>query len=122
MRLETGADEVRTAREAVADRLRAWGLASSVDVARVLTSELVTNALLHGQPPITLEVRRTGNAVRVEVTDCGDGRPAPRSVDLERPGGMGLVIVDSLASSWGVVAAGTGVGTTVWFELASAPA
>jgi anti-sigma regulatory factor (Ser/Thr protein kinase) len=88
---------------------------ADVDSAALLTSELVTNAVLHGGQTITLTVEDRGGAVRVTVVDDGAGTPAVR---LPSPGdgaGRGLQLVDQIATRWGVDALGLGKG--VWFEL-----
>jgi serine/threonine-protein kinase RsbW len=89
-------------------------------VARLLASELVTNALLHAgpRPEGQLELRVTLDAttLRVAVLDGGPGfEPRPRRADLLAPGGWGLVLVSRLAHAWGVEHDG---GAEVWFELA----
>jgi serine/threonine-protein kinase RsbW len=89
--------------------------ADRLHTVRLLISELVTNALRHGdgEEPVELHAR-WGFNVRVEVTDHGDGfAPTPRST-TDEPGGYGLFLVGSLADRWGVE---SDDGTTVWFEL-----
>jgi anti-sigma regulatory factor (Ser/Thr protein kinase) len=87
----------------------------------LLVSEVVTNAVIHSGAPapseIILSARVTDSgAVRVEVTDRGEGfTPMPR--DPARPGGgYGLYLVEREAQRWGVDREG---GTRVWFELAT---
>jgi anti-sigma regulatory factor (Ser/Thr protein kinase) len=90
--------------------------AHQLQTVRLLTSELVTNALLHGAGSITLRASLRDHRLHVEVIDEGDGLDSPPHTprDPDQVGGYGLQIVDSEASSWGV-----GRGTThVWFELA----
>ncbi len=93
--------------------------------ATLLTSELVTNAVIHpGQAiggSVGLQITAYGDRVRVEVTDAGAGfdpgtlRPSEPS----EPGGHGLVVVDGLASRWGTNrrAVGGDESFCVWFEL-----
>lgn len=120
MRLDARTDEIKAARELVATRLRECGCLHLVDQALVLTSELVGNAISHGGPPITVEVICLPDSVRVEVSDVGDQVPSRRSIDLDRPGGMGLVIVANLATRWGVERTDPAkAGKSVWFELAT---
>jgi anti-sigma regulatory factor (Ser/Thr protein kinase) len=85
-----------------------------LDAARLPTSELVTNALLHGHGTIMLRAKLTEDAVRVEVIDEGGGFERElRARSFDHLGGWGLAIVDSEASRWGVHE-----GTThVWFEI-----
>ncbi len=87
----------------------------------LLVSEVVTNVVIHASAPLRAEislcVRLTdAGAVRVEVTDGGEGF-TPRSRDPSRPGGgYGLYLVEQEALNWGVDRQG---GTRVWFELAT---
>lgn len=106
--------EVSQARHLLARELMRWGVAED-DVAVLLVSELVTNALMHGTPPVELRVRRTAHGLRVEVRDNAPQQPIIQDTPLDVPGGQGLRLVDALASRWGWAAAGD--GKAVWFEL-----
>jgi anti-sigma regulatory factor (Ser/Thr protein kinase) len=91
-----------------------------LDVAQLLTSELVTNAILHARTPIQVGVLVDDDRALVCVADrLPDGpelTPRPRSKD--RPGGRGLALVADLSESWGITSyAG---GKTVWFVMRSA--
>ena len=85
---------------------------------RLLVSELVTNAVRHGEDRrgvVELALSCDGHRLRVEVCDGGNGFvPRTRSPDPHDPGGWGLVVVDRLADRWGVREA---EGTLVWFEV-----
>lgn len=107
-------DSVPMARELVADRLRAVAM-PSLDTVLVLTSELVTNAVLHGVGPVQLRLTLSADAVRVEVQDESAQHPVRRNPDREAPHGRGLLLVDALSVDWGVEPAGA--GKTVWFTL-----
>jgi anti-sigma regulatory factor (Ser/Thr protein kinase) len=93
--------------------------ASMRDVLELLTSELVTNAVRHGasdpHESILLSARKQKGSVRVEVCDEGlTGFDAdPEGTDPMEPGGHGLVLVEALASRWGVR---RGQPKCVWFE------
>jgi len=87
-----------------------------VETAELLTDELVTNAIVHAHSKSYLFVRAVKDVVRVEVTDPDDRLPSMADPDSDALGGRGLVIVNGLASAWGVERAGDG-GKTVWFEL-----
>lgn len=104
------------ARRAV--RLACASLAVDEQALVLCTSELVTNAVLHGSPPIELEVIVDGGSVRVAVHDRGPGH-VERRTPLRRDtlSGRGLEIVDSLASAWGTER--TATGKVAWFELTS---
>ena len=120
----TAVSSVREARGIVVDELRAAGCAGdAIDDARLLTSELVTNAVRHaGSATYGLTVRVGGGILRVGVTDGDTALPA----DPERPAdgaesGRGMWLLDLIARKWGVDA--SPIGKCVWFELAcGAPA
>jgi anti-sigma regulatory factor (Ser/Thr protein kinase) len=91
------------------------------DTAVLLTSEVVTNAVLHGRDTVTLGTLTLGAdahdaSVRVEVIDGSEVVPRMRAVDAERESGRGMTIVNALAAEWGVTL--TTPGKTVWFEVA----
>lgn len=87
---------------------------------RLLVSEVVTNAIRHGetgQGPVRLRIVDDAGRVRVEVRDPGAGFfPPDIEPDPERPGGWGLWLVEQLADAWGISGDG---GTCVWFEVAA---
>ena len=87
-----------------------------IETAELLTDELVTNAIVHAHCKSYLFIRAVKGLVRVEVTDPDDQLPSMAAPDPDAPGGRGLVIVNGLASAWGVERTGEG-GKTVWFEL-----
>jgi|SRR5918997_3473330 anti-sigma regulatory factor (Ser/Thr protein kinase) len=70
------------------------------DDARAVVSELVTNAVRYGRPPIHLRVERQARGWRIDVADSGYRRFGPRSGTPS--GGWGLRVVDALADDWGV--------------------
>ncbi|MGE9693053.1 MULTISPECIES: ATP-binding protein [unclassified Streptomyces] len=108
---------VGEARHALRELLDRHGQeASCADTAELLTSELVTNALVHtaDDAVLTAVVRR--GRLRVEVRDQAKGVPRARTaVPEEQTGGRGLGLVQTLADAWGVRA--VGAGKAVWFEL-----
>jgi anti-sigma regulatory factor (Ser/Thr protein kinase) len=85
------------------------------DDTQLVVSELVTNALMHGDGPLVLRASITGAAVQVSVTDSGDDLPEVLPLDPTRIGGLGLIVVDRVASDWGV--APFPGGKTVWAAL-----
>lgn len=91
---------------------------SALENAKLLTSELTSNAVRHGPrrpgAEVTLRAAVHGDGLRIEVSDEGSGfRPPPPTGALD-VGGWGLVLVDRVADRWGVK---RGSPTTVWFEL-----
>jgi hypothetical protein len=89
-----------------------------VESAELGTSELVTNAVLHGEEPIVVMVRGTTSHPRVEVHDGSTVLPDPPTPDDEDDElttfGRGLSIVARCAYSWGATSAPE--GKVVWFE------
>lgn len=81
----------------------------------ILVSELVTNAVIHGAPPVVLEIDIDAIRSRVCVADGSSGFLRIRSADASSFGGRGLALVEQLATDWGVLF-GEG-GKRVWFEL-----
>lgn len=86
------------------------------DTVALLTSELVTNAVLHACSPIEVTVEIRPGAVHVQVSDDLPG--LHQEPDGSRHGGRGLVLVAAMASDWGISARGEAVGKSVWFEVA----
>jgi anti-sigma regulatory factor (Ser/Thr protein kinase) len=92
-----------------------------VEDVMLLVTELVANGVRHGGAGVgsSLFLRLQGRqpGLHVEVVNADQGRgaaPAKRSPDLEGGGGIGLNLVDTLASRWGVR---NDRKTAVWFEL-----
>jgi anti-anti-sigma factor len=122
--LELGRDPAAPARaraelrEALADDV---GEADRATVT-LLTSELVTNAVIHSRADagdtVRLRITSYPDRVRIEVTDPGSGFDVgnlpPRPRDF---GGHGLVVVDGLSSRWGTTRERPDGGFCVWFEL-----
>ena len=89
--------------------------AEALEVVLLLTSELVTNAVRHARGPVEVHLARNDRDVRVEVEDRSPERPVVRPLDQEALNGRGLLLVDGLASGWGVQP--TETGKRVWFSL-----
>lgn len=115
------------ARRFVRDTLQAWVVTGAgdlhglVDDAVLLTSELVTNAVVHAGTPVQVTCRLADGAVEVVVSDGHPGRLVPETperdaVPNERTGGRGLLLPAALASAWGV--AYGRASKAVWFRLA----
>lgn len=104
------------ARKFVRGQLAAAGLSELSDVAELLVSELVSNAILHAGTDLEVVVRVTPGRVSVEVHDRGPGSATRRHYSATSGTGRGLVLVDELAREWGTVV--TATGKFVWFELA----
>jgi signal transduction histidine kinase/serine phosphatase RsbU (regulator of sigma subunit)/DNA-binding response OmpR family regulator len=114
-----GVDEpaVSNARQVVTDHLHEWGVPEdTIDEVVLMASELVTNAFLHGRPPIDLRLRSSGGEITLEVQDRAPYRPRRRRAQKDDEHGRGLQIVSILADRWGSRA--TGTGKSVWCTLA----
>jgi anti-sigma regulatory factor (Ser/Thr protein kinase) len=114
-----GLDAARRARRVVLRELAGRVSPRVLGDLTLLVTELIANGVRHGGAGVgsALRMRLEGGraAVRVEVADPGPrARLVPARNGGLRDGGMGLLIVDRLASRWGV---GDGPHTTVWFEL-----
>ncbi|MGH3328702.1 MAG: ATP-binding protein [Streptomycetales bacterium] len=110
---------VQQARHATSRALQAWGLSELAETVRLLTSELVTNAVTHGQhrgAAITLLVTWAAGTVRVEVHDADPRLPEQRHPDGLDESGRGLLLISTLAHRWGIRPLPTG-GKAVWFEI-----
>jgi anti-sigma regulatory factor (Ser/Thr protein kinase) len=107
------------ARRFVGEVLRDHGVDTGevVEAALLLTSELVTNAVLHAEGTINVDVDLDLTAVRVEVADASLDPPTPRAGGgPEDTSGRGLLLVEAMARSWGVDRQADD-GKVVWFEL-----
>ncbi|WP_433341113.1 ATP-binding SpoIIE family protein phosphatase [Streptomyces sp. CA-253872] len=110
------------AREELRLLLHDWARQEQVDTAVLLTSELLGNVLVHTDQSAALAARLLGHAgtrhLRVEVTDQGDELPHQQAPGELASSGRGLILLDLLASAWGVRPEPE--GKTVWFELEEA--
>ncbi|MEU3609846.1 SpoIIE family protein phosphatase [Streptomyces sp. NPDC035033] len=111
---------VAAARAFVRDTLQGWGHPELVDDAVVLTSELVTNAVVHAGTAADVLCLRSEDSVRVEVADRYPEREIPvqsgRSMaSPDRENGRGLLLCAALADRWGVDYSPT--RKHVWFHL-----
>ncbi|MFK0287644.1 SpoIIE family protein phosphatase [Streptomyces sp. NPDC090499] len=97
-------DAVMHARRFTARTLRRWRVEEATDPVLLVVSELVTNALVHTQGPVRLELTLRGGRVRVCVSDSSPRAPArPVIVDWESTGGRGLLLVEAVSESFGTV-------------------
>ncbi|WP_431988063.1 ATP-binding protein [Streptomyces parvulus] len=123
---EDASGVVPLARDFTREALYAWGWlpsatadqrAAAEDVLLVV-SELVTNACLHAEGPDELRIAFERKVIRLEVSDRGNGQPAPRTPHRAgRPGGHGMFIVQRLCLDWGVLRTPGVAGKRVWAEL-----
>ncbi|MGH3444255.1 MAG: ATP-binding protein, partial [Nocardioidaceae bacterium] len=117
--LEPEPQSVGRARTWVVDQLRGLGRDDLADAAELGVSELVTNAILHATPPITVRVAGTRTHPRVEVADKSL-RPPAVNVEMAEEDmllstvGRGLGLVALYSATWGAEV--SSAGKVVWFE------
>lgn len=87
------------------------------DDAVLVLTELATNALLHGEPPVVLRLLPAEGGVRIEVEDSGGALPQYAGHVPEAATGRGLWLVSALARAWGVEPRVQGRGKVVWADL-----
>ena len=99
--------------------VRRLGLDESTrNTVELIVSELVTNAVVHGDvgrgAPLIVQLRRDGAGIHGRVCSQGDTFDwVPHDKDLLEPGGLGLQLVDTISSDWGIEQNGC---SCVWFE------
>ena len=107
---------VRDARRLARRCCHRSGLPDSIaETAELLTSELVTNAIVHGRSDTRVRITATHDLVHVEVSDDNDRRPSLQAPDDDALSGRGLSMLETSASRWGVDDAD--IGKVVWFTL-----
>ncbi|WP_445256348.1 SpoIIE family protein phosphatase [Nocardioides aurantiacus] len=113
--------EVSDARAFTHRHLHSWGVGPDLaDTAVLLVSEMVTNALVHAGGPARLELSVASDRLRIAVTDVEPHEPALGAPDQDSTHGRGVLLVEALATAWGVAPSGS--GKTVWAELRLEPA
>lgn len=114
-RLRGGMESVAEARSWVRSRLTGWQVGGLAELAELLASELVTNALRHASGPIELSALLLDDVVTLAVRDAETPLPRLRKAVDSDEGGRGLQLVSLLAARWG--ARPTTAGKVVWCEL-----
>jgi anti-sigma regulatory factor (Ser/Thr protein kinase) len=105
----------RAAREVMEAALQPWGDEEATEVAVLLTTELVTNAIVHARTDFALRVSMHSERLRVEVSDSSSDPPRLIAIRGLEDHGRGLHLVDVLSQSWGVDWRND--HKVVWFEL-----
>jgi anti-sigma regulatory factor (Ser/Thr protein kinase) len=130
LRLTAEPIAVGLSRAFIRQTLRGWQLTDHIEVAELVVSELVTNAVkssgvttpdpkmrsITAQHIIGVQLRLVGASLYVEVWDRGDGSPVLPQQSPDAEGGRGLFLVESVSRRWGVHRPAVG-GKTVWAEL-----
>jgi anti-sigma regulatory factor (Ser/Thr protein kinase) len=114
LHLEPAVESTPVARHWVAAHLRDVPV-DVVECAGLLTSELVTNSVLHAETPICVTLHILPDRIRVDVADGSTALPSLKDYGREAATGRGLTLFNTLASNWGVQPVEG--GKIVWFEL-----
>jgi anti-sigma regulatory factor (Ser/Thr protein kinase) len=109
--------DVSRARAFITERLAEWGQSHLADTAALITSELVTNAILHADSPSRLRVHHDGTRLVIDVADDATTWPKVHDARPDEENHRGLAIVRALATRWG--ARTTTTGKIVWAEIAT---
>ncbi len=114
MRFSSVTTSAGMARDFVRKNLAGWP-DQTVEEAVLMTSELVTNAVVHGRTRGEVSIKVSPGILRVAVRDASELRPVEGSHGQFDEHGRGLSIVSALADRWGVIE--NLVGKSVWFTL-----
>lgn len=104
---------VNQMRQNASDQLTAWGLQDALFTTELVVSELVTNAIRYGQPPIQLRLIHDRSLI-CEVSDGSSTAPHLRRARIFDEGGRGLLLVAQLTQRWGTRHGPH--GKTIWAE------
>jgi anti-sigma regulatory factor (Ser/Thr protein kinase) len=105
----------RAARELVAAACADWDCSDAIPTATLVASELVTNAVVHAGTQLQVSFSRCGGRLRLAVRDHSSRPPTPRMVGPESSEGRGMLLVEAMCASWGVML--TAGGKVVWAVL-----
>ncbi|MEU6309810.1 ATP-binding protein [Streptomyces sp. NPDC047014] len=128
---------VAWARRHTVDILQRWRFPDEgIEVARLLVSELATNAIQHARPAVSsaatsaesagpgtivLRLWPTDRGVVVSVSDNDPRPPAPRVSNSSATGGRGLLLTEAMAKRWGYYPTELHLGKIVWAEVPTHP-
>ncbi|MEU9400918.1 SpoIIE family protein phosphatase [Streptomyces sp. NPDC048242] len=110
-------EAVRHARRFTRRVLRGWDVPEdTLDAALLIVSELVTNALVHTEGQVRLDLGLVGHRLRLAVADASPRGPLkPTNIGWEATGGRGVLLVEAVSSTWGTVPVSG--GKQVWADL-----
>jgi anti-sigma regulatory factor (Ser/Thr protein kinase) len=114
-------EAARHARRFSRRTLRSWGVPDGdMDAALLVVTELVTNALVHTDGRVRLDLTLINNRLRVAVTDASPRTPVkPTHVGWEATGGRGILLVEAMSDAWGTLPVSG--GKQVWSEVPLEP-
>ncbi|MFK0112835.1 SpoIIE family protein phosphatase [Streptomyces sp. NPDC091217] len=110
-------EAARHARRFSKRTLRSWGVTDdAMDTALLIVSELVTNALIHTDGPVRLDLTQVDHRLRIAVADASPRSPVkPPNIGWEATGGRGILLVEAMSAAWGTVPVSG--GKQVWADL-----
>ncbi|MFF9201818.1 SpoIIE family protein phosphatase [Streptomyces sp. NPDC014986] len=96
--------------------LRSWEVTEDIDAALLAVSELVTNALVHTDGKVRLDLTLVNGRLRLAVADASPRTPVkPTSIGWEATGGRGILLVEAVSAAWGALPVSG--GKQVWAEF-----
>ena len=119
--LESVPHAVSKARRTTRDTLISWGLGDLADDMVVVVSELVTNAVQHGEGPIAMVLMQRDDTVLAEIADASPSLPVPRTQSTEGESGRGLSLVEAFSDKWGCRTRRSRRGKWVWCSRSLSP-
>ncbi|MFE4052495.1 SpoIIE family protein phosphatase [Streptomyces sp. YIM B13518] len=100
--------------------LRSWGVSADIDGALLAVSELVTNALVHTDGQVRLDITLVNDRLRLAVADASPRTPVkPTGIGWEATGGRGILLVEAVSATWGALPVSG--GKQVWAEFVLRP-
>ncbi|MFE0329678.1 SpoIIE family protein phosphatase [Streptomyces sp. NPDC058960] len=109
-------EAVRHARRFTRRTLRSWGVPEEADTVLLVVSELVTNALVHTDGQVRLDLTLSNHRLRVAVADSSPRTPVkPTSIGWEATGGRGILLVEAMSDTWGTLPVSG--GKQVWADI-----
>ncbi|GHE76632.1 hypothetical protein GCM10014715_34700 [Streptomyces spiralis] len=109
-------EAVSHARRFTRRTLRAWEVTADADAALLVVSELVTNALVHTDGQVRLDLTLVNDRLRIAVADTSPRTPVkPTRIGWEATGGRGILLVEAVSAAWGTLPVSG--GKQVWSEL-----
>ena len=110
------------ARRQVRSAIRDWNVPVDHDIAVLLTSDVVTSGITHGDgETLTLAIRCSHGHLRVDVYDRSRARPAGAGEPPDTETGRALVLVAALSTEWGSFRTPAGRATYFTLALGSPP-
>ncbi|WP_327407020.1 ATP-binding protein [Streptomyces sp. NBC_01288] len=119
--LESDPHAASKARRSTRDTLTSWGLGDLADDMVLVVSELVTNAVQHGEGPIVMVLQQRDDTILAEIADTSPSLPVPRTQSTEGESGRGLSLVEAFSDDWGCRTRRRRRGKWVWCSRSLSP-